>query len=132
MDTRNMFDLASEAGGGKYDKLEKDTRNIFDISEHADGAEWDKLEKERRRVENEEYFVDKHFDVIFLLSIVIPLAGFAILLVITKNLGLAFMSAFICIVIFFSVRLLVTIMFKADKQERLREIEDKQDKFFNH
>ena len=106
MDTRNMFDLASEAGGSEYDKLQK---------------EW-------WRVRNEEYFVDKHFDVIFALSCIIPLSVFAILCVITKSLGLAFMSAFICVVIFFGVIIFGKIMFKADKIGRLREIEDKLNK----
>ena len=103
---------------------------MLESAAKARAVEYYKLEKEWCRVKNEEYFVDKHFDVIFPLSFVIPLALFAILLVITKSLGLAYVSIFICIVIFFSVIIVGKIMFNAEKQERLREIKDKQDKIY--
>lgn len=80
------------------------------------------LRKLQGEVLKEEYFIDKHFDVIFALSFIIPPNAFVIMAFVTRNIGMSFLVTFLAVVIFFVIIIAGKIDFEDRKAERFEQL----------
>lgn len=78
--------------------------------------------KQLRKLQEEKYFIDKHFDVIFALSLIIPPIAFVIMAFVTRNIGMSFLVTFLAAVIFFVIIIAGKIDFEDRKAERIEQL----------